>query len=526
MNDFIARYQSEISGVLSGFDRVLFRGTLRSLYALPVMDKYLANKRVLYKDFGKHVEKVSELLKTASLSRAEREGRPIQYLTSSSVSKEEVAQQIAERDHIERGLICVLSCVEPCVSFDMFRCREKKELQLQRRQRKCLHLYHYWKHPEIGFMHGRIQTWFPFTIQICLNGREWLAGQMDRAGIRYVRQQNCFVWVEDYERAQRLLQEQLETNWQQVFNELAGELNPAHKEIFGDFKADYYWSVQQSEWATDINFRRRAELRRLYPRLVHHGMTSFGSGDVLRFLGRKLSRKGKINPELEAEVMSDIKEREEGVRLKHWVNGNTIKIYDKAYAAEGSTLRVETTIYNVEDFRTYRKAEGDEDGREKWLPMRKGIADLHRRAEVSEAANERYWNALASIDDSATVEELVRKLEQPVKWKGGRVRGLRLFQAADANLLDAISRGEFTINGLRNRDLQALLWTTKASSEAEARKRSARVSRLIRMLRAHGLLKKVPHTHRYQVTDHGRKALTAIATARRATVAELSKLAA
>jgi len=100
------------------------------------MDKYLANKRVLYKDFGKHVEKVSELLKAASLSRAEREGRPIQYLTSSSVSKEDVARQIAERDHIERGLICVLSCVEPCVSFDMFRCREKKELELQRRQRK------------------------------------------------------------------------------------------------------------------------------------------------------------------------------------------------------------------------------------------------------------------------------------------------------------------------------------------------------------------------------------------------------
>jgi hypothetical protein len=408
----------------------------------------------------------------------------------------------------------------------MFRCREKKELQLQRRQRKCLHLYHYWKHPEIGFLHGRIQTSFPFTIQICLNGREWLARQMDRAGIRYVRQQNCFVWVEEYERAQRLLRQQLETDWQQVLNEFARELNPAHEEIFGDFKAEYYWSVQQSEWATDINFRRREVLRRLYPRLVHHGMTSFGSGDVLRFLGRKLTKKGKINPEFEAEVMSDIKEREEGVRLKHWVNGNTIKIYDKAYAAEGNILRVETTIYNVEDFRTYRKAEGDEEGKEKWLPMRKGIADLHRRAEVSEAANERYWNALASIDDSATVEELVRRLEQPVKWKGVRVRGLRLFQVGDANLLEAISRGEFTINGLRNRDLQALLWGAKAPNEAEARKRSARVSRLIRMLRAHGLLRKVPHTHRYQVTDHGRKALTAIATARRATVAELFKLAA
>ena len=132
-----------------------------------------------------------------------------------------------------------------------------------------------------------------------------------------MRQQNCFVWVEDYKRAQCLLQQQLETDWQQVFNEFARELNPAHEEIFGNFKAEYYWSVQQSEWATDINFRRREVLRRLYPRLVHHGMTSFGSGDVLRFLGRKLNRKGSINPEFEAEVMSDINEREEGVRLKH-----------------------------------------------------------------------------------------------------------------------------------------------------------------------------------------------------------------
>jgi len=526
VNEFIARYQSEIAGVLSGFDRVLFRGTLRSLYALPVMDKYLANKRVLYKDFGAHVEKVTRLVKAASTRRAEGEGRPIQYLTSSSVRKEEVAREIAARDHVQRGLICVLSCVEPCVSFDILRCRDNRELQLQRRQRKCLHLYHYWKDPEIGFMHGRVQTWFPFTIQICLNGREWLARQMDRAGVKYVRQENCFVWVQDYERAQGLLEEQVKTDWGQVLNRFARELNPAHEEIFGNFKAEYYWSVEQSEWATDINFRRRDVLRGLYPRLVQHGMTNFGSGDVLRFLGRKQRKEGKVNPGFAGEVMSDIKEREEGVRLKHWVNGNTIKIYDKAYATEGSTLRVETTIYNVGDFQTYRKAEGDDDGQEKWLPMRKGIADLHRRAEVSEAANQRYWRALASIDDSATVEELVRRLEQPVKWKSSRVRGLRLFQAPDANLLAAISRGEFTINGLRNRDLQALLFRTKPANEADARKRSARVSRLIRMLRAHGLLKKVPHTHRYQVTDHGRKALTAIATARRATIAELSKLAA
>lgn len=526
MNDFIPRHQSEIAGMLSGFDRVLFRGTLRSLYALPVMDSYLASKRVLYKDFGRHAEQVSERLKRAALERAEREQRPIQYVASSSVSKEEIAREIARRDQIENGLVCVLTCVEPCVSFDMFRCRERRQLILQRRERKCLHIYQYWMHPELGFLHGRIQTWFPFPIQICLNGREWLARQMDAVGLGYTRRDNCFVSVEDYARAQKLLDQQCHADWPALLNALAGELNPAHSAIFEGFTANYYWSTRQSEWATDIVFRRGESLQRLYPRLLRHGITSFGSNDVLRFLGRPLSTCGRVPGAVRCEVMSDLKTRQEGVRLKHWANGNTIKVYDKAYSRWGNVLRVETSIYHEEDFKVYRPKEGEPDGELQWRALRRGIADLYRRAEVSQAANERYLSALATIDESATVEELAHRLEQPVQWGGRRVRGLRLFHGPDAALLAWISRGEFAINGLRNRDLQTHLFPTPAADEREARRRSARGSRLLRILRAHGLLRKVPHTHRYLVTDHGRKALTAIAAARSATVAQLSKLAA
>jgi hypothetical protein len=526
MNEFIEHHRDDIAGALSGFDRVLFRGTLRALYALTVMDRYLASKRVLYKDFGKHAEQISERLKRASLSRAEREGRPIQYLASSSVSKEEIARQIARRDRVENGLVCVLSCVEPCVSFQIYRCREQRQLVLQRRQRKCLHLYQYWMHPKLGFLHGRIQTWFPFTIQICLNGREWLARQMDQAAMGYTRRDNCFVSVGNYTRAQELLNEQLHVDWPGLLAELAGELNPAHAEIFGDFTANYYWSTLQSEWATDVVFRRRQRLERLYPRLLHHGITSFHSEDVLRFLGRRLTPNGRVPGALESEVMSDIKTRQEGARLKHWANGNSIKIYDKAYSQAGNVLRVETSIYHEEDFKVYRPKEGDPDGELQWRALRRGIADLYRRAEVSQAANERYLSALAGIDDTATVEELVHRLEQPVQWGGQRVRGLRLFRAEDAALLGFISSGDFFLNGLRNRDLQARLFAVPPSDPREAKRRSAKVSRSIRLLRAHGLLRRVPHTHRYLVTESGRKALTAIATARRATIAQLTALAA
>ena len=83
--------------------------------------------------------------------------------------------------------------------------------------RKCLFLYHYCIHPIFGFMSVRLQSWFPFTVHLYLNGREWLARQMDRAGIGYRRQDNCFTWVEKVAKAQDLFQEQLKTNWVQLF---------------------------------------------------------------------------------------------------------------------------------------------------------------------------------------------------------------------------------------------------------------------------------------------------------------------
>jgi hypothetical protein len=98
-------------------------------------------------------------------------------------------------DWIEQGLICILTAVEPCLSYGIIRNREAQHLQLRPRHRKCLYLYHYQIHPIFCFMHARIQTWFPFAVQICLNGREWLARAMDAAGLGYVRRDNCFTWL-------------------------------------------------------------------------------------------------------------------------------------------------------------------------------------------------------------------------------------------------------------------------------------------------------------------------------------------
>jgi len=525
MNEFIARHAQGIAGVLSGFDRLVFRGTLRPISYPEGMMGYLSGHSVRLTGFGRHVLQVSERLKQACKAQAKAEGRPVKYLASGAESKEELARGVVERDKIEEGLVCVLSCVETCRTFDVYRNREKRKLELVSRIRKCLFLYQYWMHREFGFLSARIQTWFPFSVQVCLNGREWLARQMDRAGMKYVRQDNCFPWVQDWGRAQRLLGGQLRRNWPKALEPLARALNPVHAQIFGDFPMNYYWTTYQSEWAIDVVFRQAQVLRRLYPRLVHYGMTTLGSTDVLRYLGRAVRQDGEVPKSFRGEVVTDLKWREEGLRIKHRVNGNSVKLYDKAFTGVGSVLRAETTIQQAGEFRVYRRKEGDPQGKKSWRPLRGGVADLHRRAEISRRATERYLDALAGVDEQTTLEELIQRLGRPRQWGGRRVRALRPL-GDDRALLQVIARGEFTLNGFRNRDLQGFFFAAGARDPREVRRRSAWVSRKLRLLRAHGLIRKIACTYRYQLTETGQKAITAILVALRSTVQELMPKAA
>jgi hypothetical protein len=525
MQEFIARHKDQIIGTLSGFDRLVFRGTLRSIAYPDGMQSYLRSNGILLKDFGQHVERVSADIKAASEHQARTTGRPVQYLSSSATSKEAVARQIASHDGVSEGLIAVLTCVEPCKTFDIYRNREQKKLELVARERKCLFLYHYWFDPVFGFMNARIQTWFPFAIQVCLNGREWLARQMDAQGMKYQAAGNCFPWIEQWDRAQELMNTQLQTAWPQVLDRIAGQLDPIHDTVFQKHPVRYYWSTYQHEWAIDVVFREADYLRRLYRRLIHHGITTFGSSDVLRYLGKRTPLSGEVPRNFAGDVTATLREREEGVRIKHVVNNNSLKLYDKAVTAKGSVLRAETTLQNTRDLRVYRPKEGDPDGPRSWRPMRRGIADLYQRAELSQKSTERYLDAYASIEDSTTFEQLVMKIERPVTWRGRRVRALRPFND-DRLLLAAIARAEFDLSGFRNRNLQELLFSGTPRSDREARRRSAWVSRQLRLLRAHGLITKIPGTHRYRLTRTGRTMTTAILAALRATVRQLMPSAA
>lgn len=520
MNEFIARYQPQLNGVLTGFDRLVFRGTL-GLNHEKGLKGYLWANGLGLKDFGDHAEQVSSQAREASLEVMKAGGRPVQYLNSGKYDKQQLAREIAARDGIRSGPVCAFTAVELCSSYAVRGDRASGRIRLERAFRKCLFIYQYWMHPVFGFMSARLQTWFPFPIHIYLNGRLWLAQQLEQAGVAYRRHDNCFTWIEDFSRAQQFMDAQLTTAWAELFDAVALQIHPAFQQLCGKYPMNYYWTCQDSEWAMDLVFRDREQLQRLYPQLVHLGMTGFSSPDVLRFMGKRVTRQGTAVGGHEVPVSSDLKVRPNGVRIKHRLGANSIKLYDKAYDELGAVLRPEITITNTALFRVYRPKNNEPDSPPQWRPMRRGLADLHRRAEVSQKALDCYCDALAAVDDTTTLQELTQQLERRVRWHGRPVRALHPFDPGDHALLSAVNRGEFAINGLRNRDLQQLLYDRPAATAAEKRRRSAAISRKLRLLRAHGLVHKLPHTHRYRVSERGRLILNAVLTAHRMTTQQL-----
>lgn len=402
--------------------------------------------------------------------------------------------------------------------------RESGRLVPEVQTRKCLHLYHYLQHPRFGLCHVRVQTWLPYTVEVYLNGREWLARQMDAAGLAYVPRDNCFTHLSDPAQAQALFDQQQRVPWPKLLAELLDQTHPLHAEITAPLPwLSYYWALTQSEYATDLMFKDRAELARLYPQFVRHALTRFGSADIMRFLGHVVpAASGRVNGRFKAELNTKYLVRPEGVRIKHRVGHNSIKAYDK----HGAGLRVETTLNAPEVFKTWRRAAGQKRSRKRWRRLRRGIADIAVRAQVSQAANARYLQALAATTAGRPLGDTAAPLTKPVRRQGRRYRALNLFAAKDVAVLALINRGDFTVEGLRNADVQGALFVGPARTTKQRRRRSAAAGRYLRLLRAHGIIRKIPGRHRYIVTARGRETLTALLTARQADVAQLTAMAA
>jgi len=517
MKSFLSRFGALVSFVLSGFDRLRFCGESRRLNNPRGVDSYLYQHKIRYTDFPAHAERLTKVLCRQTEQLAREQSVPLQHLNSPYSDKETHALELARHHGRASGRVALLTCVESCSTYRL-RKNAVGYVKPVKEAGKCLHYYHYFLHAQLGLCYVRVQSWFPFAIRVGMNGRRWLYRQLEQRGVPFAQRDNLLLNVADPALAQQLLDGQRRTDWPTLLGDLVRPVQPLWAYLHETAGTPYYWMTEQSEWATDFVFHQPADLAAWYPRWIKYGIETLQCRDVLRYLGKHVTPRGYVPDG--GEVKIDLRQRPEGTRLKFWHNTNSLKIYDK----EAHALRIETTINQPQGFQVFRTKEGQApDAPKTWQQMRKGVADLDRRAEVSHAANQRLAESLATVAQTTTLGELLKPLGKPVLHQGRRqARALNPLTGADGTLLRALAQGDFLLQGFRNRDVRLTLYG-QATDDRECRRQAARVTRQLALLRAHGIIVKVPKTHRYHLSASGRRIVTALLTAHASDVNQLAQ---
>ena len=504
MDIFLEKHKDAILGTIEGFDRIIFKGYLTSMFPDGAFGRYLSKRGILLKDTKKFFEQEAETIIQHAKATAAQAGRPYEYLESahthaSGQSKEAKARAIAEKDGITEGLVCIFSVLEPCSSFTVGGNYKTHRLEVIRRNRRCLHLYWYLIHPEFGWMHVRIQTWAPYSVQIYVNGREWMCCQLEKNGIDFERSDNKIIQVSDFAATDKLARKFSHTDWPLFLIRQVAMVNPLLSAISATGFDGYWFGIDQAEIATDILFKSRADLEHIYKDLTTAAIIGFNATDVMHFLGKK------PHHAFTGEVITDNKKRQEGTRIKFRIRRNSIKMYDHQ-----NVLRIETTINNPAEFKTLTSSENAE-GQTicRWCPMRKGVSNFWRYAEVGHGANSRLIDALANAPLKGNAIDALDRLSRSQSKAGQHVAAFNPVTPENVALFKALLAGEFAINGFRNNDLQTKLYVSAPKDEQDATRRTHRVSRLISKLRGHGLIAKVKNSRLYRLTQHGASSMWA-----------------
>lgn len=496
MNAFVSRFCSSIIATLCCFDRVIFKGHL------PFGNDGRLNSFVDYglrirrKDFIPMLAEHSDTLVDHAKARAEQEGRPYAY-RQGKFRKQTFIEDIIRRDGITEGLVAVLCCQETCRTVKLRHGRKRPELCFAYRPQRVL--YYYNIDPEFGLMYVRLQTWFPYTVQIYVNGHDWLARQMTRKRIGFCQRDNAFTQIDSAKRAQTLADQFCRLPWIRQLDRWVGQVNPILRQPLLK-NCRYYWTITQAEYSTDLIFQSRAKLAALYSRLLDYAAVNLGAEDILTFLGRKL------NGNFQGEVLTDCKKKRwPGARIKHRMKDNWLKMYDKF----GQILRIETVINDPYEFRVRRRRERNGKHQIVWCPMNKGVANFYHYEHVARAANNRYLEALSVIHDPAPSYQKVERLAERKVVAQRSYAGFNPASNHDVRLFQAVLQGDHLLQGFRNQDIRRQLFQ-EAPGPNLRRTQANRVGRLLKRLHVRALIAKIPRTRRWRVTTNGHKLLGAI----------------
>ena len=500
--NIIEQNKEKINGILETFDRMIINGYLLNLCNYRHFLFYLIQNDVKLIDFDKFALKETEKLCNHINNYIKENNVETIYLNSGKIDKNEIVMTELEKNPDKTGLITALSAVEICNTMTVKPNKETQKLEVTSRPAKCKHYYFYYNDEEFGLMYLKIQTWFPYNVQIYINGREYLSKLLDKNNIKYDMYNNSFSYIEDFTRAQELADDILNQKISDSFDGLIKQINIHLPKIEKIFSHSYYWCIDQCEFATDINFKSRDDLSLFYKTLVETAYFTFSSEDIYSFFGRNVSR---IHNFSKGEIVSDLRHRYQGYRIKFKINNNQIKMYDK-----GNNLRIEVTINNPKDFKVLKEKERiiEHKSIEKekvWIPMGKSISNLYRYVEISKSITKRYIEALPDINiDEVPISE-INKISSSIEVNDRKYTGFNILEKDTLKLFAIISAGKYLRNGFSNKWIRE-----KYFSKEITKKDINKLTRLLSKLKAHGIIKKVARKNKYYLTTNGRKIINSI----------------
>ncbi len=500
--NIIQQNEGKINGILETFDRMIINGYLLNLCNYRQFLYYLIQNNVQLKEFNKFALAQTDSLCSHIEEYVKENNIELKYLSSGKISKDDIARDEFNKDINKVGLIATFSVVEICNTMTVAPNRSTKKLEVTSRPTKCKHYYFYYNDEEFGWMFLKIQTWFPYNVQIYINGREYLSKILDKNNIKYEMYNNSFSFIENFEEAQNLADKILDKKISDSFDGIIKKINNLLPNIEKIFSHSYYWCIDQCEFATDINFKSRSDLSSFYKTLVETTYFAFSSEDIYSFFGRNVSR---INTFKKGEIISDLRNRYQGYRIKFKINNNQIKMYDK-----GNNLRIEVTINNPKDFKVLKEKERiiEHKSIEKekvWVPMGKSIANLYRYVEISKSITKRYIEALPEINSNEVPISEIEKVSSSVTVNDKKYTAFNILSKDTLKLLSIISSGEYLINGFSNKNIRNKYFEIEIT-----KKEINKLTRLLAKLKAHGIIKKVARKNKYYLTTNGRKITNSI----------------
>ena len=484
------KHKDKVLGTIGCYDRVVIMGTLPYLCYPSGMTCHLNHLGVRIFDYAKFAEPFRDLIRKNAENLARANGLKVHYLANpdtktGDVIKAELTRRQKKGESVE-GLFYIISSKEMCSHYRPRYNEKTGECYLERKWAPCLHYYFYFIDKVLGLCYVRVPTWLPCRLQVYFNGHNWLAAKLRKAGIDYHMADNAFLDISDFGKAQEISDRFDVKILHRLLDKFAETFCPIAKR----FGINYHWSVMQVEYSTDIVFRRQQDLKEIYDNLVATAVHTVKPERIASFLGRK------IYGQFKGEMGNRYDVRKEGIRIKHTMGKVWIKMYDKFQ----KVLRIEVTATDISHFKHYRKVE-HKDGTtsKKFTSMRKYIYSLRPLIKVAWDVNRRYLEFISTIEEKKVGTKKLRRVTQRVEENKRGYKGINFFDEKDLKFIRILVRGEFNIYGFRNKDLRKYL-TGKSTGQ---------VSRILKRLKLHGIIKKTNNAYKYYLTKMGKEVIIA-----------------